>query len=94
MLTRVPFATLLPGCGLSEITSPLGTAALDASDTTGLSPAALRRVTAACSVCLVTSGTLTLRAEPPSTSASAAAAAISATASAASSRRPRAPCGG
>ena len=92
-LTRVPFATLLPRGGLSEITSPIGAVELAASDATGASPARLSLATATCSVCPVTSGTVTLATDRASSSASATASAISAADSAASSTRRRRPGG-
>src|ERR1700683_235694 len=59
MLTRAPFLASSPACGDWLTTRPLGTAALDASDATGLRPAWRSVAPAACSLCPTTLGTLT-----------------------------------
>src|SRR6185437_14566268 len=66
--TREPRSTRLLASGDWLITTPVGTVELDCSCGTGFSPARRRIASAVCSLCPVTSGTLTLPAPPPSSS--------------------------
>ena len=97
MLTCAPFLATSPACGDWLITRPLGTVALDASEATGSRPARRNAAPAACSLCPLTSGTLT---DEPGCVSSTAATASAATRMAASPhssarrRRPRSCCSG
>jgi hypothetical protein len=92
--TRAPLATRDPGGGLSRTTRPAGTVALGASEGIGVRPARLRIAPAACSVCPVTSGTVTFEAGERSSRASTAATTTSAASSTSSQRLRRGPSGG